>query len=395
MTSRPARPRSAARSWRLSSFLTALALSASAQASADSVAVDSASGSASDSAAVAVAGPPAVDADPASSGAAPRRVRWLFIPALFSLPETGLGAAIKARGRDFLGVPGYLDATVVMTRKRQIDLDVEWLRDSIEQVWRARNGVQIGRFPSVWYGPGNPPPDAAKADYDPLYVYLESRLARYLPGGWAVEGSLVLDVEDVSVHDEGAFLGHVVARDGGVFLVGGVALEHEGRDLPEDPRRGPYLRVRAQSSVPGSESVWQSLQNDASQAASLGPLTGVARVRTVDAWGDVPFWELPYLGFREALRGLPDRRLRGRSVQCAGLELRWRMPKLLVAPWQIAGFLELGRAGSRGGVWSADPMPAGGGGLRGLLDGGRSVLRADYGVSPEGTGIYLDFGQAF
>lgn len=343
--------------------------------------------------------PPPLAPVPATSATSPesggRTTRWLVIPALFSLPETGPGAAIKTRGRDFLGVPGYLDATVVVTWKKQIDFDLEWLRDSIAGTWRTRNGVQVGRFPSLWYGPGNPPPDHAKASYDPLYVIAESRVARYLPAGWAVEGSLMLDVEDLTSDHEGAFRAPTVARDGGVFVVAGAAIEHEGRDLPEDPRHGVYFRSRAQTSIPGSETVWHSWQNDVSQAFTLWRLTAVGRLRSVNGWGDIPFWETPYLGFREALRGLPDRRLRGEAVQCAGLELRLRMPKLWVAPWQIAAFFEEGRAGSHRGVWTAEPLPAGGGGLRLLLDGGRSVLRADYGVSPKGTGIYLDFGQAF
>ena len=40
-------------------------------------------------------------------------------------------------------------------------------------------------------------------------------------------------------------------------------------------------------------------------------------------------------------------------------------------------------------------MGAVGGGIRLLLDGGRAVLRADFAVSGEGHGTYLDFGQAF
>jgi len=357
-----------------------------------------------DSSSVAPAADPvsvAPPAEPASTREEPapgcdlRKTRWLVIPAVFSLPETGPGAALKARGRDFLGMPGYLDATLLLTWKRQVDFDLEWLRDSLAGVWRLRNGVQVGRFPSLWYGRGNPPPDGAEATYDPLYVVADTRVARYLSAGWALEGSLLLDVEDVTTDDAGAFREPTVAREGGTFVVGGAAIEFEGRDLPEDPREGLYFRSRAQSSIPGSETLWHSWQNDVSGAFTLWRTTFVGRVRTVDGWGDIPFWETPYLGYREALRGLPDRRLRGDAVQCAGLEVRLRMPKLWIAPWQLATFLEEGRAGTHRGVWSAEPLPAGGGGVRVLLDGGRSVLRADYGLSPKGTGIYLDFGQAF
>lgn len=325
-----------------------------------------------------------------------RKVAWLVLPGVFVLPETGPGVALKAHVRNLLGVPGYVDVTTIATWKRQADFEAAWLRDSIGGVWRTRQRVEVGRFPSLWYGVGNPPPDSMRARYEPVYLIAETRLARYVLDGWALEVGLGFDAEHMRHRDEGAFLAQpTLASDGGTFWIGGAAIEYEGRDLPENPRHGPFLRVQDRTALPGSYSVWTQWQNDASWTESVGPLTAVVRARTLSAWGDVPFWETPWLGFRDAMRGLPNRRLRGESVHCSGLELRWNLPRFWGAGWQLASFFEEGRSGTHRGVWTAMPMGSGGGGIRLLLDEGKAVLRADFGVSGEGHGTYLDFGQAF
>jgi len=324
-----------------------------------------------------------------------RKASWLVIPAFFVLPETGPGVAMKARARDLFG-PGYVDATMAMTWKKQADLELRWLRDSIGGSWRTRQNLEIGRFPSIWYGEGSPPPDSMKARYQPTYLMADSRLARYFARGWALEGSLGLDLEDMDRREEGAFLSsRVVASEGGAFWIAGAALEYDGRDLPENPREGAYLRIQSRTAMPGSYSVWTHWQNDVSHAWSLWRFTTIARVRTVGAWGNVPFWELPALGFRDVMHGLPNRRLRGDAAQCAGAELRFHVPTIWGSQWQLASFLEEGRAGTHRGVWTEGTLPAAGGGVRLVLDGGKAILRADVGASPEGKGIYLDFGQAF
>lgn len=325
-----------------------------------------------------------------------RKASWLVIPGLFSFPETGPGVALKARVRDVGGVPGYVDATLAVTMKQQADLSLEWLRDSIAQDWRSTQSLGVGRFPGVWYGPGNPAPDSAKARYTPSYIESESRLARYLSYGWAVEGALFLTYQENEDKNEGALLSdEVVARGGTLGAMLGGGIEYEGRDQPSNPRKGTYLRTRGRVSVPGARHRWSSWQTDVSQTGSWRDLIAVGRVRVLDAWGDTPFWEMPYLGSREALRGLPEGRLRGSSVQCVGVEVRYVLPWVFGVPTQVAVFGEEGRAGSHGTVWSASPKPAGGGGVRALLDGGQAVLRIDYGVSEVGSGLYIDFGHSF
>lgn len=340
--------------------------------------------------------PPVAASDPEAAASIRRKASWLVIPGLFSFPETGPGVALKARVRDLGGVPGYVDATVAVTMKSQADLSLEWLRDSIAGRWKSVQGLGMGRFPGVWYGPGNPATDGAKARYTPSYIESESRLARYLPGGWAVEGSVFLIYQENEDEDEGALTtDQVVARGGtlGAMLGGGV--EFEGRDMPSNPRKGTYLRTRGRVSIPRARHEWSSWQTDVSRTQALGDLIAVGRLRFLDAWGEIPYWEMPYLGSREALRGLPEGRLRGTAVQCAGLELRYAMPLVFGVASQLAVFGEEGRAGGHASVWSEEFNPAGGGGVRVLLDDGKAVLRVDYGVSEVGSGLYIDFGHSF
>lgn len=165
--------------------------------------------------------------------------------------------------------------------------------------------------------------------------------------------------------------------------------------MAENPREGGFAALRFQNSLPGSDFDWRDVQFDASQVSSRGNFTVVLRALHEEAWGRLPFWNTPNLGNTKALRGLPDRRLRGEAVQCLGTEFRWNGPKIWIFPTQPALFAELGRAGDHSGVWSADPNLAAGLGMRSPLAGGKAVLRADYAWSAVGSGLYVDFGQAF
>lgn len=170
---------------------------------------------------------------------------------------------------------------------------------------------------------------------------------------------------------------------------------YEGRDLPENPSKGLYAKVATTAGLPLGDFTWQNLVFDASMTKSVGAFTGVARIRHDEAWGGVPLWRVPSLGHKRFLRGLPDRRLRGQVAQCVGSELRWNLPEIFFFPLQPAIFAELGRTGGHGDAWREEFNPAGGAGLRVLLAGGKAVLRADYGWSFYGSGLYVDFGQAF
>lgn len=326
--------------------------------------------------------------------------QFLPIPIAFSYPETGVGGGAKLRWQDPFDKPGYMDLTAYTTVRGQSEGEIEAQRDSIAGVWRMTGYAEAGKFPEHWFGPGDPPPDSLDGLYTPVYAGGYAQVSRWLPGGWSVGGQLYAEQTTMRTDHHGVFVDSTwIGLNGGLDLRLCAIVEREGRDLKENPRNGSYLGLKMQTALPGSDFDWRDLQADASEAISLNDFTVVGRLHHEEAWGSVPFWELPFLGYRKSLRGLPDKRLRGDAVQCAGAELRWNGPAVCVLgfkiPFQIATFGELGRAGGHEGVWNASPRWAAGAGGRLPLAGGKAVLRVDYGWSAYGSGLYVDFGQAF
>ena len=319
------------------------------------------------------------------------------IPFVFSYPETSWGGGAKLRWQDPMGKPGFADFTVLASLRGQSDIDGTYERDSLAGVWRVKVFAERGKFPMKWFGPGNPPADSLEGLYTPLYGGGFVQVNRLLPAGWAMGARLRLEQTDIRNNGQGIFRqvpSWTGPRGGRDFDVTWIA-EREGRDLKENPQEGSYCGLQFLNTLPGGDFSWREVVVDASDAESMGSFTSVARFHHEEAWGDVPFWEVPALGWRKSMRGLPDKRLRGRSAQCFGLESRWNGPKLWIFPLQPAVFGEVGRAAGHREVWSSDFRWAAGGGIRVPMGGGKAVLRADYGWSEYGNGLYIDFGQAF
>jgi len=322
--------------------------------------------------------------------------QFLPIPVAFSYPETGPGGGVKLRWQDPFDRPGFMDLTAYTTARSQSNVDATVERDSLDGVWRLTGFGESGKFPEKWFGPGDPPVKELEGIYTPIYGGGYAQVSRWLPGGFSVGARLYLENTTIRTDRMGIFRdsGWTGIR-GGTDFDASLVLEREGRDLKENPRFGSYLSMKFQAALPGADFDWQDLTLDASDAYSLGDFTAVGRVHHEEAWGDVPFWEVPFLGWRKSLRGLPDKRLRGEAVQCVGLETRWNGPKIWIFPFQPAIFGELGQAGTHEGVWNARVRWTAGGGVRSPLAGGKAVLRVDYGWSAYGSGLYVDFGQAF
>lgn len=324
--------------------------------------------------------------------------KLLPIPVIFNNPETGFGGGAKLRWLDPFDKPGMADIMGFVTQEAQMHMEAEVLRDSIDGVWRLNGFLETGKFPGKWFGPGNPPDDSLAGLFTPIYYGGWFSVSRWLPDGWLVGAKATLENWDIRNDGKGIYAtgARFTGDKGGLEANIGLEASHEGRDLPENPTRGPYLKMVAQTSIPGTEFSWQDATIDASYAMSVSSFTGVLRGHHEEAWGSIPFWRTPLLGWRKFLRGMPDKRLRGNVAQCVGTELRWNSPKLWSFQIQPAIFGELGRAGGHSDVWEADPNWAAGAGFRIPLAGGKAVLRADLAWSEKGSALrYVDFGHAF
>jgi hypothetical protein len=329
----------------------------------------------------------------ASGASAKLGGKFLPVPVGFSSPETGIGGGAKLRWQDPYDKPGFADITAYTTQKVQSHLDMEVMRDSLDGIWRLNGYGEFGKFPGKWFGLGNPPDDSLASIYTPVYLAGWFSASRWLTGGWLVGAKLTLENWDIHNDHQGIYRTQRFTGDKGGFEADiGIEITREGRDLATNPKSGSYLKLSIQTSVPGTDFDWQNLIADASQTVTFSDITAVVRGHHEEVWGSVPFWKTPFLGNRKFLRGIPDKRLRGEVAQCLGTEVRWNTAIKWLQP---ALFGEIGKAGGHAEVWTADVNWAAGLGLRAPLADGKAVLRADYGWSEVGSGLYVDFGHAF
>jgi hypothetical protein len=329
----------------------------------------------------------------------------LIIPFAMTAPEYGVAAGVKARARGFFAGPGYGDLTAMGSTRSQYTLKASGLRDSLAGCWRVGGSVQAGVFPELYSGPGSPGREDSLARFTPTYACAKLYAGRRFASGLRTDLGLRMDVRSIVLDDTFGGLSNPSSLNA-AHGARNLRLTWEGEwnrlDHDEDPRHGAALLSHAESSLPGSDQAWTSgLLSGSVTATPWEPGPTVAfRLRDERVWGTVPFWELPYAGSGDVLRGVPDHMVRGRIVQSAGMEVR--QPFTLFAfRWQIAAFGELARASDNGlAVWSTSPTLAFGGGGRLLLDERHAVLRGDIGwnTGPDAAllpSIYIDFGQAF
>lgn len=83
------------------------------------------------------------------------------------------------------------------------------------------------------------------------------------------------------------------------------------------------------------------------------------RLDIASKWGDVPFYELPFI----SLRGIPALRYQGSNVYTVETEWRWNF----INRWSLVGFVGAGEALEDYGDMFSDMKAAGGGGIRYFL----------------------------
>jgi len=116
------------------------------------------------------------------------------------------------------------------------------------------------------------------------------------------------------------------------------------------------------------------------------------------AGGTDDFTDQTGLGGERTLRGYRQDRFIGVVEAGANVEVRWTFAKFPVLrqhfSLQVAPFVDSGRVFDQVGLSLDDWKVAGGAGLR--IGWNRStIIMLDYGISPEGTSFYIDFGMPF
>ncbi len=345
------------------------------------------------------------DAGRADASVARKRVRpgegWAFLPGVFFSPESGLSGTIavlryfrtQAESR-----PSRIRASVNASTRGDLSANVE------PTLWLAHDTVYIkGVFlvshsERTFWGIGPDTPESAAEDYSAFRFTARVNAGRQiLPAMYAggVAEFRLLNVTDV---EEGGLLdsGTVPGSTGSTLASIGAFYRYDNRDNIFYPTQGfmVYTSPRLYHHYLASEFDFLRWFTDARAYYQVAPRHVIALQAKLDLRiGEQPFTFLSETGGSTLLRGIVEGRERDSHFAGGQVEYRTHIA------WRIGAtaFAGVGRVAPTVGDFDLDHWRwAAGGGLRAMIKKRESLnVRVDFGVSAEGTALYLDILEAF
>jgi hypothetical protein len=264
--------------------------------------------------------------------------------------------------------------------------------------YNIKSALSLLSWPSSFFGVGAQNRADAEERFDSMAVVLTTQFRRRV-----LSPHLYLGAEyEFGSHNiqalEAGLIGsdEVTGSDGGRLSAVGLNFAWDTRDTSFAASEGTYVQGSVLAFTPalGSDYAYTRYKLDARHYFDLGNqqvLSVQGLWESLD--GDVPFYKLAKLGGEKRLRGLFKGRYRDTDMLLAQAEYKsppwWRL--------RLAGFAGLGSVYGGASELSADNLKwSTGVGLRVAVDESEGVnVRADVGLSPDGTGFYLSIGEAF
>ncbi|HLL95168.1 MAG TPA: BamA/TamA family outer membrane protein [Spirosoma sp.] len=333
--------------------------------------------------------------------------RLLAFPALGFSPETSLEIGVRAfslyYARNDTTVNRLSDLVLYGfgTLRGQFGVQLENVIYSDRNTYYLTGRARFQQFPLLYYGigpnskPGNP-------------VLVNSRVVQFRQRALRkVIGNLYAGVDidfqrlqNVSFErvDPGLFELPLGGRGSTSLELGG-SLVYDGRQNVLNVRRGLLIETGVLRNVlPGNEFQFRRVLFDGRFYHPLGRRNRILAVQATGTFmqGNVPFNNLALLGGENTMRGYYLGRYRDKNLLAAQAELRW-LPFGFSKRWGGTLFGGLGTVTPTIDQLAFDQMRwAVGGGVRFLFFQKKDVfLRADLGITREGTGLYFSFGEAF
>lgn len=195
------------------------------------------------------------------------------------------------------------------------------------------------------------------------------------------------------------------------------------RDYEPDPSNGLFSEIFFNMAQDGVASDFTYQRYTFSQKAYFSPVSAISakdtpkildpviamRVAYTFVEGDMPFFNQNNFEFTEGsksglgglrtLRGYASNRFVGDAMSVANIELRWTMGSVNVAGQNFAfilvPFFDAGQAYDDASKTNLDHLQTGyGAGLR-IAWNKATIIMADYGMSDEHSGLYIDFTHIF
>lgn len=293
---------------------------------------------------------------------------------------------------------------------RNYDLDVVGVY-SLENFYAFKGKIQSNskypywfefayvNFPSVFFGKGNDTVVEKYDEYLEKYFRVSSGVKVGISKTIYMDFSLAHKNIDISVDNPSYYLvGNQTGKSGGVINVGSISIKHDKRADSGDIPSGYLNSVEYSISDVffGSDYNFTKLNLDNRYFIRFGDDSVLATQLLLQAAkGDVPYYELPSLGGASSLRGFVSDRLRDKFSLHLGSEYRFPIFSLDEMTAQYIAFIDAGRVyGSVDEFSLRDLRVAYGGGVRFILSSS-AIIRLDLGLSYEGSGMVLTFGNTF
>ncbi len=324
---------------------------------------------------------------------------WYALPLMYYTPETSVGGGFSA-GYFFGSDPARIssvksDLSATLNGEYEISFDSElYLDEGRYRLWTQVNAAQT---PTSFFAVGPQSDSDTRESYTQQMVDVKLRGALRLTQALHVGLRMrVRHTTITSVADGGLLDQNVVPGARGSSVLGfGPILFVDTRSRTYYPRRGHYVSLYALAHpyVHNAQGTFTRFGADLRRFLPVGTNQVLALQAYAEAVTDMPpFALLPKLGGSSRMRGYQNARFRDRVTVSAQAE--WRVPIW----WRLDGavFASVGTIAPRiAELGHSGLKPAGGIGIRYKLNDSGVRLRADFAVSPDGTGLYLTGSPPF
>jgi hypothetical protein len=334
------------------------------------------------------------------------KARFLLYPVFAYSPETSLEVGVsglylynarKNPDNRLSEIQAFMFATV----NEQYGAWFDHFLYGHEDRWFFLGRLRFQRFPLFYYGVG---PQARKEDETVLqanYTLIKERVLRKVLPDLFV--GLELDYQqlyNVRFANEAEESHRNLPGGRGTSNLGlGFGIVYDSRHNPLNVRKGAFaeLAYLHYDNAWGSEFSFNTVVADVRLFRNIRK-NQVLALQASGAFmgGEVPFNQLAMLGGEMLMRGYYTGRFRDRNFVAAQAEYRW-LPFPFSKRFGGVLFASAGTVSPETSMLAREQWhPAVGAGLRFLVFPKKDIfIRADFALTPEGTGLYIYTGEAF
>lgn len=333
--------------------------------------------------------------------------RLLCFPSAKYAPETSLEMGIRAFSLYYVKHDTALNRLSevslysFVTVRGQFGLRLENVMYSHNNKYNLIGRAHYQQFPMFYYGIGPQTDAKSLALVTANSVQMRQGLLRKLTRNWYAGPRIDFQhLQNVTFTEaEQLSTGLPLGATGSTTLEVGASVLYDNRKNVFNVRNGAYLETTLLRNVLNtSDYSFQRLVVDGRLYRPLTPQGIVLALQAMGMFmaGEVPFNSLALLGGESLMRGYYLGRYRDKNLLSAQAEVRW-LPLPFSRRWGATVFSGVGTVAPvishfqfNGIRWAA------GGGVRFLFFQKKDVyLRADLGITREGTGLYFSLGEAF